>query len=94
MSGEADTQKLFHGLYKDSIRETIAAESKLKEQGKQITALSQMVRIEEQQVAIIQERYNELRQAVLQGYGTELLEADSELDEMNEVINQQHEPWE
>ena len=53
-----------------------------------------MVRIEEQQVAIIQERYNELRQAVLQGYGTELLEADSELDEMNEVINQQNEPWE
>ena len=94
VSGEADTQNLFHGLYKDSIRETIAAESKLKEQGKQITALSQMVRIEEQQVVIIQERYNELRQAVLQGYGTELLEADSELDEMNEVINQQNEPWE
>ena len=75
VSGEADTQNQFHDLYKESVRETIAAESKLKEQERQISVLSQMVRIEEQQAAITQDRYNELRQAVFQGYGADLLDA-------------------
>lgn len=48
VSGEADTQNQFHNLYKESIRGTIEAENRLKEQEKKINLQSQMLRIEEQ----------------------------------------------
>jgi hypothetical protein len=92
VSGEADTQKQFHNLYKDSIRETIAAENRLKEQEKQITVLSQMLRLEEQQAHITQDRYNELRQAALQGNYKEYVEAQAENDEVGKDLDYYNEP--
>lgn len=87
VSGEADTQNQFHNLYKESIRETIEAENRLKEQEKKINLLSQMLRIEEQQAHIAQDRYNELRQASLQGNYEEYVEALSENDEVGQVLD-------
>lgn len=92
VSGEADTQNQFHNLYKESIRETIEAENRLKEQEKKINLLSQMLRIEEQQAHISQDRYNELRQAALQGNYEEYVEALSENDEVGKVLDYYNEP--
>ena len=92
VSGEADTQNQFHNLYKESLRETIEAENRLKEQEKQINRLSQLLRIEEQQAHIAQDRYNELRQAALQGNYEEYVEALSENDEVGKVLAYYNEP--
>ena len=79
-------------LYKESIRETIEAENRLKEQEKQINVLSQMLRIEEQQAHIAQGRYKDLRQAALQGNYKEYVEAQHENDEVGKVIDYYNEP--
>lgn len=89
VSGTMDYESM-----KREIIQNYEREKEIEMQQRQIASQSQIVRIEEQQKTIYKDRYNELRQAVLQDYGRELLEADAEVDEMNIVINQQNEPWE